>query len=83
VGRQRCVGCSRLSPETNGEGTLTTSYGWRIRKVAEGTGAGSVEWRCPPCWQRFKASQGGAVSTLTVPPSSSRPGSGPPEGGKR
>jgi hypothetical protein len=55
-----------MSPETNGDTTLTTSYGWRIRKSANG----AVEWRCPPCWQKFKAAQKAAnpLTTTTPPP---------------
>jgi hypothetical protein len=73
VGRQKCVGCGRLSPETNGEVTLTTSFGWRIRRATgPATGDGPVEWRCPPCWQKFKTSQMATTgeSPVSVPPSS-------------
>jgi hypothetical protein len=48
LGRQKCVACARLSPETNGESTLTTSYGWRIRKATDDAGNSTIEWRCPP-----------------------------------
>lgn len=70
LGREKCVGCAKMSPETNGEHTLTTSYGWRIRKAFDAAGAPFVEWRCPTCWQRFKAAQvaaGGDTPTTTPP----------------
>ena len=72
IGRQKCVGCGRVSPETNGEITLTTSFGWRIRRAVGPTGEGVAEWRCPACWQRFKASQhpAGESPVSVVPPSS-------------
>jgi hypothetical protein len=70
MGRQKCIGCGRLSPETNGDHTLTTSYGWRIRKAIDDAGAAHVEWRCPACWHRFKAAQQAASSA-------------PPAGGTR
>jgi hypothetical protein len=71
LGRQKCISCARLSPETNGDSTLTTSYGWRIRKGTDEAGNTVIEWRCPPCWQRFKAQQGGGT-----------PSGGPPSSGK-
>ena len=69
LGRQKCVGCGRVSPETNGEITLTTSFGWRIRRNPQATADAQTEWRCPACWQKFKASQHGE-GLGTVPPSS-------------
>ncbi len=57
LGRQTCVDCGRTSPETNGEITLTTSFGWRIRRATNAAGEPATEWRCPACWQRFKAAQ--------------------------
>ena len=72
LGREKCLECGRMSPETNGENTLTTSYGWRIRKTIDGAGSPGVEWRCPTCWQRFKAAQQavGAAAPMTTPPAS-------------
>jgi hypothetical protein len=69
LGRQTCIACGRLSPETNGDTTLTTSYGWRIRKGVGADGGAAVEWRCPTCWQKFKAAQSSAP-----PPVPPRPG---------
>jgi hypothetical protein len=57
LGRQKCTDCGRMSPETHGEITLTTSFGWRIRRAQLASGEGATEWRCPACWQRFKAAQ--------------------------
>ena len=83
-GRQNCIGCGRVSPETNGEITLTTSFGWRIRRNMAVSSDGQTEWRCPACWQRFKATQAaGAVPgdlTSVIPPSSGPKDSRGPKG---
>jgi len=72
MGRQKCIGCGRLSPETNGDHTLTTSYGWRIRKAVDDAGAAAVEWRCPACWNRFKVAQ---KTSASGPPGATPPAS--------
>jgi hypothetical protein len=63
-----------MSPETNGEHTLTTSYGWRIRKSVDDAGVATVEWRCPACWARFKAAQQapGSIPPIKPPPPGTR-----------
>jgi hypothetical protein len=82
--RQKCVDCGRMSPETNGENTLTTSYGWRIRKAVDSAGATAVEWRCPACWQRFKAAQATGTGAPAASHSSNPPRDphGPDESGR-
>jgi DNA-directed RNA polymerase subunit RPC12/RpoP len=74
MGRQKCISCGRLSPETNGEHTLTTSYGWRIRKAVDDAGTATVEWRCPACWHRFKSAQKATESShpSVMPPAGPR-----------
>jgi len=54
--RQICVDCRKLSPETNSDHTLISAeFGWRVlRRDKAGDGAGTIEWRCPPCWQVYK-----------------------------
>ncbi len=76
LGREKCVGCGRVSPETNGDNTLTTSFGWRVIRVND-----VVEWRCAQCWQRHKAAQ---VQNSEAP-SSNGPSTPPrePRGGDR
>jgi hypothetical protein len=79
LGRQTCVGCGRVSPETNGENTLTTSFGWRLRRGMDDAGNSAVEWRCSNCWQRWKVQQGTPTSDAPsiVPPASVPTGSPP------
>jgi hypothetical protein len=77
IDRQKCIGCMRLSPETNGESTLTSSHGWRIRRAVDAAGNSSVEWRCAACWQRFKAQQQAAAAAPPNAPSTPGPSSGP------
>ena len=67
-GRQTCIECKQLSPETRGEQTLTTSFGWRLRRVQSATGDPIVEWRCPTCWQRFKVAQQASEPSSSAPP---------------
>jgi hypothetical protein len=66
IGRHKCVDCGRMSPETHGEITLTTSFGWRIRRAPPPAEEGTTEWRCPVCWQKLKAQQ----QTPSSPPGS-------------
>jgi hypothetical protein len=53
--KQRCVDCSRESPETNTNYTLISAqYGWRLQRTRRADGVVVVEWRCPECWRRYK-----------------------------
>jgi hypothetical protein len=81
LGREKCVGCGRVSPETNGDNTLTTSFGWRVIRVVDDKGTGVVEWRCATCWQRHKAVQ----ALHSDPPSGNGPSTSPrdPRSGDR
>jgi hypothetical protein len=73
LGRETCVDCGGLSPEINGDHTLTTSFGWRIRRALDAEGNVTIEWRCPGCWKLFKAGQrAGGAETATAAPQSSR-----------
>ena len=69
-GTRTCSGCGKVAPTTNGEHTLTSSYGWRVRRVEAPDGNTALEWRCPSCWAKFKAAQGEAATSL--PPTSGR-----------
>jgi hypothetical protein len=54
-----CRGCGTVSPETNTEFTLISSkFGWRLSRSAEKDGRNELVWRCPACWQDFKATGG-------------------------
>jgi hypothetical protein len=53
----RCADCGVHAPKTTTAHTLISrEHAWRLirRSVADGVVA---EWRCPRCWQRFKASR--------------------------
>jgi hypothetical protein len=68
-----------MSPETNGDNTLTTSFGWRVIRVIDDKSKGVVEWRCATCWQRYKAAQAQkldipAAHLSSTPPRSPRGG---------
>jgi hypothetical protein len=53
---QRCVGCRTRAPDTDTEYTLISSrYGWRLTRRIERDGTFVMEWRCPACWQAYKA----------------------------
>ncbi|HEY2514839.1 MAG TPA: hypothetical protein VGI39_28430 [Polyangiaceae bacterium] len=75
-GRKECVACGKVAPETHGDDTLTTTHGWRVRRGAPSGRGNLLEWRCPPCWQKFKASQDAGVEpgATVVPPSDSNRG---------
>jgi hypothetical protein len=45
---------------TKGDETLT-KLGWRVRRGMAQEGGPALEWRCPTCWQEFKAAQGGEL----------------------
>jgi hypothetical protein len=55
------------APENKGESTLTTSLGWRIRKVVTPRGV-VLEWRCPTCWKTLKeAEPAGGEKQASIP----------------
>ncbi len=56
--RRQCVACKVLAPRTNTAHTLISAqYGWRLARIALPEGGHQLEWRCPPCWIRFKAAK--------------------------
>ena len=53
---QFCVGCRTKAPDTQTEYTLISSrFGWRLTRRIERDGTFAMEWRCPGCWQKYKA----------------------------
>ena len=71
--RQTCVDCQRQSPATDTKYTLISSqHGWRLARTRKSDGIIAVEWRCPPCWRRFKEAKGSEA-----PPSSRAPAPSP------
>jgi hypothetical protein len=67
--RVHCVDCKRLSPENSGMHTLTTSFGWRLRKAFDAAGNPSPEWRCKVCWGKFKSAHRSTATEVPPPPS--------------
>lgn len=56
--RHQCVDCRRLSPPTDSGYTLISrEFGWRLTRAKALDGSLVLQWRCPVCWERFKAKQ--------------------------
>ena len=34
---------------------LSARFGWRVVRRTADNGASEVEWRCPACWEIYKA----------------------------
>ena len=70
----RCIGCSARSPEVETEYTLISSrFGWRLTRRIGRDGSVTLEWRCPPCWARFKQDRALAMTPSEGVPASSDP----------
>lgn len=55
-----CESCKALAPRTNTNFTLISSqHGWRLTFEHE-NGRRVPIWRCPKCWQAYKAKTSGA-----------------------
>ncbi|AUX39095.1 uncharacterized protein SOCE26_004770 [Sorangium cellulosum] len=55
---QRCVDCSTPAPKTETNYTLISSrYGWRLTRTLDAHGRRMMEWRCPACYGRYRASR--------------------------
>jgi hypothetical protein len=74
--RQNCIGCGKLSPETETNYTLISAqFGWRLAKRQGPAGEFIVEWRCAECWREHKkktTTSGDEAPLATV----AKPGSG-------
>jgi hypothetical protein len=60
--RQTCLGCGIKPPRSSaGEEetstVLSTRFGWRVVRRGDENGVSRVEWRCPACWEIYKASR--------------------------
>lgn len=56
--RHQCIDCGRLSPPTESGYTLISKeFGWRLTRKSAVDGTFLLEWRCPACWQKYKAKQ--------------------------
>ena len=72
--RAHCVDCFLQAPEDK-DASLISAFGWRLTRSRLQDGSLSLEWRCPPCWQRLKATRGPAGNTMR-PPSAGTPAPG-------
>jgi hypothetical protein len=74
--QETCIDCGKLSPPTNTDNTLTSSFGWRMLRKATDHGEMFNEWRCATCWSRYKTLKGlsrsGETSSYPPPSSSAR-----------
>ena len=53
--RDTCVDCRVTAPVTETDYTLISkTHNWRLERRREHGGL-VLEWRCPMCWQRYKA----------------------------
>ena len=57
--RANCVACGAEAPPTDSAYTLISArFGWRIAQY-EVHGRPHIDWRCPPCWRKYKATTAG------------------------
>jgi hypothetical protein len=70
-----CADCGEQLPEGAGkEGLVTTSFRWRLTRKRLPDGGYVLEWRCPACWRKRKASLSRAQeSSASVWPSQAPP----------
>ncbi|MEO7092597.1 MAG: hypothetical protein ABI175_05050, partial [Polyangiales bacterium] len=62
-----CCDCKARSPETDTNYTLISSrYGWRLSRHVASDGTFLVEWRCPRCWERYKARKSDSIMPGSV-----------------
>lgn len=59
----RCVDCSLEAPEDK-DTSLISSFGWRLMRTRMLDGSVALEWRCPECWERYKATRGVVGTTM-------------------
>jgi hypothetical protein len=63
-GPRVCVDCRASAPRTETNYTLISSkHGWRLAKRIDAVTGLVFEWRCPSCWERYKATRGAPAST--------------------
>lgn len=55
----QCVDCRAWSPDIDENVTLVSGMGWRLHRRLNDAGEMVFEWRCPPCWARFKQRKAG------------------------
>ncbi len=74
VDKYVCIGCAKRIPEHETNSSLVTlKFGWRLRRGEDAKGGTKFEWRCPDCWQEYKARVAAASDDLTTDVSAVRP----------
>jgi hypothetical protein len=54
---RQCHDCGKAAPSVATDFTLVSArYAWRLLRSMDG-GHLRLEWRCPPCWARYKAAR--------------------------
>jgi hypothetical protein len=78
--RQTCVDCGARSPPTETNYTLISArFGWRLARSIRADGTLLIEWRCPTCWDKYKAVRGaGVVAPQAATSRASTPRTPPP-----
>ncbi len=49
-----CVQCKAKSPEAETHALISAKHGWRLIRRLDSDGNVMLEWRCPPCAERYK-----------------------------
>ncbi|MET0595204.1 MAG: hypothetical protein ABW133_21065 [Polyangiaceae bacterium] len=56
-----CCGCGATPPpddeDSDSSTLLSMRFGWRVIRQLDPRGSMSAEWRCPSCWDKYKAAR--------------------------
>jgi hypothetical protein len=70
----RCVGCGDTASEDDDRYSLIRT-GWRLVRRDSPGDSSSFDWRCSPCWTKYKAARGipssGMMPCVTPPAATS------------
>jgi hypothetical protein len=66
-----CIDCYLAAPEDR-DASLISTFGWRLMRSRARDGSMVLEWRCPQCWERYKATRSSVANTMR-PPSAGKP----------
>ncbi|MBV9947049.1 MAG: hypothetical protein JOZ69_09395 [Myxococcales bacterium] len=53
--RPVCADCKTEAPSTNTVDTLVSRTGWRLTRAKGPDGTLRQVWRCPTCWEPYRA----------------------------
>jgi hypothetical protein len=68
--QRTCCGCGiKPPPSASGDSEtttlLSTRFGWRVVRRSGASGEAGVEWRCPACWEDYRAKR---FASMHAPP---------------